>query len=542
MRHVFRSYLERGGAELGLKKNIILQVVELGAKLHFGLRCDFELLMFDTEMYDARVQSVQNAFNVLHPKLEAIYGRDKPVKVNLVASWPPALSKTLKSGEPRLFSKPVVMESIAGHSVDMEEADTVPFPAIPNATTIDEAYSTKEYTLAHRSEGRKNMKLKVDSLNEYELLFLDSNKFLFEDRNKVYIQGSGGSTLQILVERGYQVDCVVWGHQMTLLAGEKKAILLHCPLCQAAPCVPRPMERIIQRGMLVQLSMMVAGWCQRSNRGRLNQQTFHDAILAGYAFEHARTSLHTSWWIAAASARDVLTPESTFAMVQNDLHKRPLGEKMAFPLAKNLRQVAWGRTTKYNLGYSVKCSIMNRIMNILRQQPPQLNLSAARDLYNELDAVMHEDEPTKKTFNKRWKMVQKYLRPGSVLLRAIEESMPEKSNKGNPKARGYTKAEMSLKVAEMDAIKGLETNEEFWVLFKSNIKGNPPVTPEKRGRKVFPNVAFRTVQNNFVMSKNARSVYKVKTTGNYRAPVIMSENGAFILCKLVPRVANYQDG
>ena len=539
MRHMFQSHLHRGGAELGFKKNIILQVVELGAKLHFGTsRQDFELLMFDDQQYKQRNECVRSAFeDHIRPKLEKIYGRDKLVDIELVSSWPPAASKTLKNGDPRLFSTQVALECIVDHPVNMEEANTVPFPANPDATTQEEQYSTKEYSLKHRADGRRKLKRKVDSLKEYQLLFLDSNKFLFEDGpGGPRIQGSGGSTLEILVSQGYRVECVVWDCEMILLSSTKKVIALHCPFCLVAPAKTRGMDHILRRGMLVQLSIMIRAWCKRKSTSSLPQSTFGDAVLGGYAYEQARTALHTSRIASAAVVRDVLTPESTLAMVQNDIRKPPLNEGITYPVAKNLKvkvardaAIQAGEKSKPSMDYNILFKY--RTLNILRLQPDQLNQKQSTALYNRINALFQEDGVADTAIKARWKTLRKdYLCPESVLLRAINAVTPKK--KGNHERFLKTPEEWEVYEAEKRAIQALEIGTPFWVRCKKNTM-RPPVWPENQGHPVFSSQTYEGIRKPY--RKTPISVNMVTANGKKNGPGIKSRNEGFVLCRKVPR-------
>jgi hypothetical protein len=423
LKHVLKTYLSRGGNDLGFKKNTILQMVELGAQCHFGVRRDFEFLMFD------------------------------------------------ENGAPRLFTKQVAMESIVGRSIDMSQTNMVNVPAYPGTTDPTKMYSVKGYSDLQLDKGLEQFDGMVDTLQEFEYLDLDTNAFLFN--------GDSRQSLRRLLGRGFRIVCTCWNLDAVLLVhGAKKiAVWLHLAYCMSGPAMPRCMESIVKRNMLVQLSTMAVAWCQgESARGTMND-SFHDGNLSGYAYEHAKTAVHMYPIHGAACQRDVLTPIDTFALIQSDM-SRAYERGITCPVASNLRKCASkARANKKKGQFKVNHLAIRRANNTMLLVKNRKK--EAKPVVNKVGAIFQEDGANYKAILNRWKILRKAFRPDSKLLVAIKKHGPKKQNLGNTSRKRKNKEIQAMFTAELNQAKTLENLDKFWVRSgANNLRGARNMLPK----------------------------------------------------------------
>jgi hypothetical protein len=473
LKHVLKTYLSRGGNDLGFKKNTILQMVELGAQCHFGVRRDFEFLMFDEKKYQGRKVRINAVFSQIQQKLVEIFGAEARgrVTVKLGSSWKPGTSDTLKNGAPRLFTKQVAMESIVGRSIDMSQTNMVNVPAYPGTTDPTKMYSVKGYSDLQLDKGLEQFDGMVDTLQEFEYLDLDTNAFLFN--------GDSRQSLRRLLGRGFRIVCTCWNLDAVLLVhGAKKiAVWLHLAYCMSGPAMPRCMESIVKRNMLVQLSTMAVAWCQgESARGTMND-SFHDGNLSGYAYEHAKTAVHMYPIHGAACQRDVLTPIDTFALIQSDM-SRAYERGITCPVASNLRKCASkARANKKKGQFKVNHLAIRRANNTMLLVKNRKK--EAKPVVNKVGAIFQEDGANYKAILNRWKILRKAFRPDSKLLVAIKKHGPKKQNLGNTSRKRKNKEIQAMFTAELNQAKTLENLDKFWVRSgANNLRGARNMLPK----------------------------------------------------------------
>jgi hypothetical protein len=532
LRRVFEAYRLRGGEKLSFLKNCTLQMIELGAKCHFRLRSDFEFLMFNAEIYHERKVCVLEAWNFLRPKLEEIYGGEKAegnVKVKFASSWKPGGSDTLNDGSRRLESKKVAMESIAGHPIDMSQTNMVHVPPYPGAKHKSKMFDTKGYTAAQLTKGLEKFRHTIDSLQEYEFLDLDSNKFLFQDDPR--------GSLHFLMSAGWKIKVICWNFEIVLLQHPtlKMAIWLHLPYCLFAPGQKRPLETIVKRNLAIQLSKLAVAWCQGEldHHAQMNG-TFHDAALAAFAYEHAITACHSGPMHAAASARDILTYAGTYALLQNDLYGTKDGAD-SMPMAFNLRKKVYladsDKTAKKQ--FDLNALVIRRALNVLR------SINDIRDIkagVKKIQTIFMEDKPRYQTQLKRWEYLYHSLKPDSKLVPAIKQQLP-KQNTGNRGKKGRCSKERKVQIdADLKVLKTLTLDQKFWVRLEVTDKSHPPEESEKKlhgADIVFLNLIFKSVKNHFnTVDRDSPYMILHKVQAKKGFPAIISKNKAFVLCQL----------
>ena len=541
LRHVLQTYAKRGGAGIGFAKNGILQYVELGAKIFFGApNLDFEFFMCDAGMHNGRQQVVLRDWDQIKPILEEVYGAKAQGRINVKygSSWPPNVSKILQNGQPRLFSTQVALESIAGHPVDILQTNMTRDPPKKkdgNGYTVQGGYSPEQLRNA-----LETFDAKIDGLQDYDFYDLDSCTFIFPS-----------GSLRHLVRRGFKIRCILWDDEVVLLVhpSRKVIIWLHLPYCLAAPGRKRRMASIVKRNLTIQLTTMAVAWCQGtlSTRGQMNC-SFHDATLAAFSYEHAIVAAHMYEMHAAACQRDVMTPASTFALIQNDLPRvegtgvEGTGVGVYIPVARNLRKARYKSqaSKKKNRAFVIDNLCIQRALNVARRLK---RMKDAKDAVKKITSILAPADVEKGAIDQRWRSFFESFVPESKLLAAIKKNLPKKKNKGNPRAKGKTKEEKAVYDSEIRQMKELQVGEEFWVKLKPSDLG-PPASPEKGDLEVFANVLYEGAKTHFDQTiKGPLSIRKILTDpSRHNSPAVKSKNGGFVKCELYVKRPELMDG
>ena len=146
LRNLLEFYMNRGGAQIGIKPNFHLCFLESGSQFIDNITRGalHESLMCDTAKYSAREGSVRGAFEEVRDALKAFYGNSR-VKVVMGSSWPTDASMHLKDGRARLHSTQVAMESILGEPVDMNETNMIPYGPTGDIPYFSIRYSSDDY-------------------------------------------------------------------------------------------------------------------------------------------------------------------------------------------------------------------------------------------------------------------------------------------------------------------------------------------------------------------------------------------------------------
>ncbi|KAL3935286.1 MAG: hypothetical protein SGARI_003043 [Bacillariaceae sp.] len=184
--------------------------------------------------------------------------------------------------------------------------------------------------------------------------------------------------------------------------------------------------------MAIQLSKLAVAWCQEEldHRGQMDC-TFHDAALAGFTYENAITACHSGSIQADTCAKDVLTDETIYALLQNDVYEKGCDMPMAF----NLRKEEYASEKENSKQFDLKALV---------------------------------DGANYKAREQRWCYVYEALKPGSQLIPAIKAQLP-KQNIGNPNSTGRCDSvRQALINAELDEIKSFDEDELFWVRLKNH--------------------------------------------------------------------------
>jgi hypothetical protein len=340
--------------------------------------------------------------------------------------------------------------------------------------------------------------------------------------------------LDRLLKKGYKIRVICWNFEIAFLTHtrSKKGIWLNLPFCRGGPGVPRSLESVIKRNMSIKLSSMMVAWCQGKSIPE-GFQSFHNATLAGYAYEHARTAAHMYFVHAAACQRDVLTNEDVMALVQNDL-PRTAGSGIDYPVARNLRKASKlaaqsAKEVGKKPAFAINHLVFPRAINVCMAATTS-NTKETKAIYQQLKKILTEDGANYKAINNRWRQFQKFFCPDSALLAAIMKHEPKKRNSGNPNAKALTISEKAIYNAELHELKTkFPPGNKFWMRLVKNSLSHPDES-ETKGHHVFDVLVYNSVRSN--LSRDKKFPYKINQVGEVGMKRTYSKNGGFALCHL----------
>jgi len=308
---MLKSIRDRGGGCLGLKEEIVLQMIESGFQLQKGLPSPQEFLVFDDTVHDRWYDLARaNSDNLLVHLSDILdWGKANGYKIYLwaVASWATAYMP--------LSSKVETDKCLVGKNW----MNALPFPAIPNAKTVDEAFSTA-YTDKAKAVGCGRVIGKLEELLEQEcgIILQDSNNLIFSNdpffRNK--------SIFQVLEHLGFKyVDSCLHSELVLYMKNKLHAVFVNKPWCIASDS-----QAFItsEQRTLHGAAISTAAFITQKIRGLdalSKNDTFENPINAALGFQLLQKGFHKNLWICAAAFHDRVLCESTNALVQNRLAK-----------------------------------------------------------------------------------------------------------------------------------------------------------------------------------------------------------------------------
>jgi hypothetical protein len=112
--------------------------------------------------------------------------------------------------------KSTLFSSIITGPNESTRTDPIDFPAIPDAKTSSDRYNTDKFTSGHKEYGRSRIYIfiKMSFLNRYGIVWLDSNKLIFDNDPESYFRSIHTMLLEVfglhVVDRHNNNDFVVY--------------------------------------------------------------------------------------------------------------------------------------------------------------------------------------------------------------------------------------------------------------------------------------------------------------------------------------------
>lgn len=318
--------LEDGAAGLGFSRRTFQQLVEIGCQDHFqkphGRMMEF--LMCDQQVLDKREAYILAATDSLWAEIRLFLTQGVTYIVICLSSWNTGAREEL------LSSKIVATEALGCQ----EWYNTLPEPAVPDATTAEEIFSTDfepeafDKALRVLQSHVQNQATVPKNTGKQHILFLDTNNIVF-DYHKLKLES-------FLVFYGFERKKRVFGGNLNLYVHHvsKEMIITHRPLCIAGDSRPeiacdQSIQRGLEAGVLQQVSFRI------QNLPCLPQACpTHDFVVAGACYEMSIQGYHLSRRIAAVMFRNALTDENAIKASR----LRASGDDK--PLTRNLRNAS----------------------------------------------------------------------------------------------------------------------------------------------------------------------------------------------------------
>lgn len=307
----FNSMLvEDEAGSLGFNRCTFTRLVEIGAQDHFeSTGRMMEIFMGSQSVLNNREAHVLAAANAMCEAMEPYLLNDVQYDSDFVGSWNTGAKNFL------LSSKIVATDALG--CVDFE--DTLPEPAVENAETAAEIFST-DFTpkalndgwavLERRVKGAANQTRSDKRFAEYHqprrhILFLDTNQLLCDYH--------GINLDACLREMGFELKASVLDDSIKLFVHKEShgMIITHKPLGVAGDGLPNPnaVEMVIARGLeaavLQQVSFRVQGIPALPKH-----RPVLDFVVAGFCYEITANGYHLSRRTAAVMFRNALTTDN----------------------------------------------------------------------------------------------------------------------------------------------------------------------------------------------------------------------------------------
>lgn len=277
-------------------------------------------------------------------------------------------------------------------------------------------------------------------------------EFILLDENSLVL-GNDKAKEIVTSQFDYQLQAVAFGGLFHLFTKPPhSAIGLHAPFGYAGDS--RRFVSLEDSARRFQLIEFCACLCRIIRREDVifpvNQ---NDAIVASAVFETVINGWHQGRRPAAAASRDVLTPPSVFACIQNALAKSEDGAAIT-DVALRPKILRCGEPDR-----PLEQMIIVKATNFLSQATP----TTIKDRVSVVQKLFTSDSPTSSTLSKRWELVfSRELVPGSPLaiLAAKIRDNSFKSNSGNTDE--YKDFDLDENDKEFLAMKALN-GKYFWI-------------------------------------------------------------------------------
>ena len=508
---------KRGGNALGFKHNGILQLIEIGAQLEWGVDVVGELFACDEKVIAERMEHTKDAIQRVLPLLHNY--RNKPV--DAMNSWPTGARDT------NISSKIASLEHIVGGG---NWRDAFAVPVFENAVTTQQIFCN-EYSPTQCQEAALAVEMYIGGAKtESRVRLLDTNK------DPLY--PNGGLFKKLMADEDFMAVATIHGGEIVIFQSRNQAsiIMLHRPLGLAADSrkIIR-LEKSIQRFMTIFILENLVRYIQGDDP-MASFREWNNAIMAASIFEMTTRSFHLSKYIATAAARDCLTPDNIYACIQNQLSKTAGEHVPTSRLARraykvdvmtmmtmttmtvpnnDMEQEHCETVTAHKFDFKDKFARRPVASFIIRQAQRILNFSNTESIGRHVKAVQDlflGGNVNPVTVNKRWEyLLRNKLVPHSTLHRLVttERNKFIKVNGGN--TNPYV--DFDLSATDKDFLGMLqEDGKPFWARLDGSIsKTSRPQNPQPYSvytELVFKSIKERTKASN--ASKNKENKTQAK--------------------------------
>lgn len=558
---LLKMIFEEGGEYLGLKKAFSNRDVECGVQFYYNekgypLSIPAELGTCDVKKYALREAKVQKAVAVLIREISKILNLRQTITADCITAWMTAFEAANDGST--LNATKCLMEYILGRSVNLEETDTIPYPAIPNATTSKEGFST-DYAQHDLDLGMQRLDSRIVGAPHNSILLINTNRILFP--------GKSGNPMHDHVEtiHDYRTVTKVMDDAIILVAHktEQKIGLIHgAPgMAMHAGKEEIPLWRCVMRGCEMEVLKRVTEHFQSKSDRDPYRVPKANAVFGGYMFEYIRASLQQSKFAAAASFRHVIALREVNGFLQNNLAKTPADPN--YPMAESVR--AKHRPSAKPVFSQRNPLLAFRSLNILpsivtdAENPEEIDaaITRCREILSE-DCPDYDGSrwhPAYDTLRCRWEAVLNGIVKHSPMRLAIKEVYDNaKSNEGNPDARGRTNAEKEDYEADFAKIIALPWGTEFFVRFGNH--DDPFPRADTLSHEIFPSFTLEgligRVRDNRIRQDNTVAIAATRVDVPLSVQTAQDKHGvtiyagvngkqSFVLCRLLETVEHHAE-
>ena len=494
--HFLRALFLHGGDQLGLKVTFMLQMIESGFQLKFGLPCPMEFLMWDEEVtelwYKVAAEIAWALYNLL-PSAVREAGQILKLLIAIISSW-----ATGQSPE-RISSTPMINECITSVWNDILKA------LYPNATTVEEMFSN-DYSATQREQGRHLLSSLLNerfesSINSMQ--FVDSNNLVFgRDPNSAYksiFEMLANEFPELSHQPGpYDEEITLYVHEN----GQHAAIVNH-PFCVANDARDFiTLKHRIARGMacaaLVNLARLLKG--KEPLNPRNPEDEFQNPINGMLCSMVARLGYHTNWMRVVVFGKHSNTPRSVNAFEDSCIVKTLPDAALTRRLRK--REEALGKASTNS-----PFTINNTLEYYVRGLISRAKQGQEEALYHAIMELSKKDTELVKTVWNRWKtVVKKQFKKGSELWNTLDELREaNKVRNGNPNATDKTKET----APNNDAVAELIRNHYGKCIWVRKNAATKKLESLGDGRPVFNALTFHSLRGRFTQRKRNGKTAKV---------------------------------
>ncbi|KAL3918579.1 MAG: hypothetical protein SGILL_004166, partial [Bacillariaceae sp.] len=307
-----KIFLERDGYRLGLKRVGVRLLVEIGAFTAFGAKRgnSRELCMFDPKKWKAWNDKAQEICDLVYGIWKKSCGTADLSSLDelivFLASW-----QTGHADRGGISSKQSLTNTIAGRELDYKKIDTLPFPAKPEGTTVEEMFS--------EDFSKEKLKQGSDKCN-HELKSLPPGQTAIMDQNNLCC-GPGGLDKRVVNDFRYTPEANIMNGELRVYVNMKTMtmVLVMKPLGYALDSRPfvtthRRSLRLVMADALYRFSCKVRGVPYDEEK---------NPLVSNYVLQLCQHGLKLGQRVPVTVAKDVVTPDTIFACRSNKLGKTP---------------------------------------------------------------------------------------------------------------------------------------------------------------------------------------------------------------------------
>ena len=381
-RRLCYTILYQGAAALGVKRHVYMQLIEIGCQDRYHLPAPAEVFNTGEQVQLSRRLKVQETFEtwVAKDDLKKFVGR--PIK--MVDTWKTGQRKD------RLSSQVCANDFVASGVAWVDAIDAV----FENAIGPDKIFCTdwKEHEI---EEGREHVFGWIRwTIENSAVLLLAKNqeKHFPDDKLLKLLQRNFNFKVTFLINNRRIVS-------LTHVRGNAK-VILYCPLGFAMDTrcdiedLSLQLRTFLEMGAL-RLIVCLLCWKEIPSNTSPSED---NAITAAFFFEAIQNFFHSHRFIAAAVARDALTPDDVRACKQNGLQKADPAHNGH--ISTRARRLTWYEPTERPL----EMNIVHKAANLLSMtNEARLEYDLIRIHQHFCAPERNGDVPTSKVIGTRWK-------------------------------------------------------------------------------------------------------------------------------------------